>query len=65
MKGGTVYGKTDANGTEPIENAIKVTDFNATIAYGLGLPLDQRLFSPSARPFTVAHKGNPATELFI
>ncbi len=65
VKGGTVYGKTDANGTEPIENAIKVTDFNATIAYGLGLPLDQRLFSPSARPFTVAHKGNPATELFI
>jgi len=65
VKGGTVYGKTDANGTEPIENAIKVTDFNATIAYGLGLPLDQRLFSPSARPFTVAHKGNPVTELFI
>ncbi|MGI9244483.1 MAG: DUF1501 domain-containing protein [Verrucomicrobiales bacterium] len=65
VKGGTVFGKTDAHGTEPIENAIKVTDFNATIAYGLGLPLDQRLFSPSARPFTVAHRGNPATELFI
>ncbi|MFT4550042.1 MAG: hypothetical protein ACI8XO_000737 [Verrucomicrobiales bacterium] len=64
VKGGTVYGKTDENGTKPIEDAIKVSDFNATIAYGLGLPLDQRLFSPSARPFTVAHKGTPATKLF-
>ena len=64
VKGGTVYGKTDEHGTKPIENALKVTDFNATVAYGLGLPLDQRLFSPSARPFTVAHKGNPVTEIF-
>ena len=58
-------GRLTPTGTEPIENAIKVTDFNATIAYGLGLPLDQRLFSPSARPFTVAHRGNPVTELFV
>jgi len=65
VKGGTVYGKTDEHGTKPIENAIKVTDFNATVAYGLGLPLDQRLFSPNARPFTVAHKGTPVTELFV
>ena len=65
IKGGSVYGKTDENGTEPIENALKIPDFNATIAYGLGLPLDQRLFSPSARPFTVAHKGTPVTDLFV
>lgn len=65
VKGGTVYGKTDANGELPIENALKVTDFNATVAYGLGLPLDLRQFSPSARPFTVAHKGTPVTELFV
>ena len=65
VKGGTIYGKTDEHGTQPIENAIKVTDFNATVAYGLGLPLDVRQFSPSARPFTVAHKGTPVTELFV
>ena len=64
VKGGTVYGKTDENGTKPTENPLKVTDFNATVAYGLGLPLDQRVFSPSARPFTVAHKGTPVTEIF-
>ena len=64
VKGGMVYGKTDANGTEPIEDAVTVADFNATIAYGLGLPLDQRLFSPTARPFTVANHGTPVMSLF-
>ena len=64
IKGGTIYGKTDENGTEPVENALTIADFNATVAYGFGLPLDQRLFSPSARPFTVANHGNPVMELF-
>lgn len=64
IKGGTVYGKTDENGMLPIENSVDTTDFNATIAYGLGLPLDQRLFSPTARPFTVAHRGDPVTDIF-
>ena len=64
VKGGTVYGKSDKNGELPEENPMQVRDFNATLAYGLGLPLDQRLFSPSARPFTVAHRGNPVVDIF-
>ncbi|MCP4850100.1 MAG: hypothetical protein GY899_19345 [Verrucomicrobiaceae bacterium] len=47
-----------------MENPITIADFNATVDYGFGMPLDQRLFSPSARPFTVANKGNPVMELF-
>jgi hypothetical protein len=43
---------------------MSVPDFNATIAYGLGLPLDTVLFSPSKRPFTIADKGQPVTQLF-
>jgi len=39
-------------------------DFNATIAYALGLPLSQVIHSPSKRPFTVADKGQPLTHLF-
>ena len=46
------------------ENKVAIPDFNATIAYGLGLPLNQVLYSPSKRPFTVAHKGSPLVELF-
>lgn len=64
IQGGQVYGKTDERGSKVLENPVKVPDFNATIGYALGLPLDQVLYSPSMRPFTVAHKGKPITSLF-
>ncbi len=63
VKGGMVYGKTD-KGIEVTEDKVAVPDFNATIAYALGLPLDVVLYSPSKRPFTVADKGQPVTALF-
>ena len=47
-----------------IENPVNVPDLNATIAYALGLPTDHILYSPSGRPFTVAHKGKPVRALF-
>ena len=47
-----------------VENAVSVFDFNATIAYALGLPLDRIIYSPTKRPFTVASKGEPVTGLF-
>lgn len=64
VKGGTVFGKTDERGAKILENPVGIEDFNATIAYALGLPLDQVLYSPSMRPFTVADKGKPVTALF-
>ncbi len=63
VKGGQIYGKTD-KGIEVTENKVNVPDLNATIGYALGLPLDQVLFSPTKRPFTVADKGQPLTSLF-
>ena len=64
VKGGSVHGATNENGTEVVEGKVAVPDFNATIAYGLGLPLDQTVYSPSKRPFTIADKGQPITSLF-
>ena len=64
IRGGQIYGKTDKGGHEVVEDKVLVPDFNATIAYALGLPLDQVIFSPSKRPFTVADKGQPITQLF-
>jgi Protein of unknown function (DUF1501) len=64
IKGGFVYGKTDKEGREVVENKVKIPDFNATIAYALGLPLDQVIYSPSKRPFTIADKGQPVLDLF-
>lgn len=64
VAGGTVYGKTDKEGREVVENKIEIPDLNATIAYALGLPLDQIIYSPSKRPFTIADKGQPLTGVF-
>lgn len=64
VNGGQTHGKTDARGAKVIEGMTTPQDFNATIAYALGLPLDQVVVSPSGRPFTVADKGKPLTNLF-
>jgi hypothetical protein len=64
IKGGQVYGKTDKEGREIIEGRTEIPDYNATLAYALGLPLDHVIYSPSKRPFTVCDKGKPITSLF-
>jgi len=64
VRGGQVYGSTDERGASIQGNAVTIPDFNATIGYALGLPLDQVLYSPSMRPFTLADKGQPVTSLF-
>ena len=64
IKGGMKYGKTTEDGSDVAEDKVAVSDFNATIAYALGLPLDHVIYSPSKRPFTVADKGQPLTHLF-
>ncbi len=64
IKGGTVYGKTDERGAEILENPVEIPDLNATIAYALGMPLNQVVYSPSMRPFTIADKGKPVVDLF-
>ena len=59
VAGGQRYGKTDEKGKAPEEKPVRVVDFNATIAYLMGLPLDKVITSPSKRPFTIADKGQP------
>lgn len=64
IKGGVVYGKTDGEGRNVDSDSVEVTDFNATIATAMGLPLNKEVFSPSRRPFKVADKGKPVMKLF-
>lgn len=64
IKGGTVHGVTDASGGKVKEGITSVQDFNATIAYALGLPYDTVIMSPTKRPFKIADKGVPITTLF-
>ena len=64
VKGGFKYGKTDAKGERVKENPVEVQDFNATIAYALGIPHEQIIMSPSKRPFRFADKGTPVMGVF-
>jgi hypothetical protein len=64
IKGGQKYGSTDKDGAQVAQDKVSPADLNATIGYALGLPLDQVVYSPSKRPFTLADKGQPLTQLF-
>lgn len=64
IRGGQKYGATDKDGAQVAENKVTPPDLNATMAYALGLPLNQVIYSPTKRPFTVADKGQPLTHLF-
>ena len=63
-KGGFVYGATDKDGKRVTDKQVSPEDFVATIAYAMGLPIGEVVMSPSARPFTVGHKGEPVTGIF-
>lgn len=64
VRGGQLFGETDAEGREVVADPTDVPSFNATLAQALGLPLDQVVFSPEKRPFTIADKGSPLGRLF-
>ena len=64
IQGGQVYGKTDDEGRRVAEDKVKVEDFHATIGYGLGINLEDPIYSPSGRPFVFGNHGTPVAQLF-
>jgi len=63
IKGGQFYGSSDAEGHNVDDDGVLPADFNATIATALGLPIDKEIYSPTGRPFKVAHDGTPVLKL--
>ena len=65
IKGGQAYGKTDETASNVIEGKVGASDFNASIAFALGIPFDLPLMSPSKRPFKMGGiDGKPIMPLF-
>jgi hypothetical protein len=64
ISGGQVYGSSDNEGRRVAEKVVKVEDFHATIGYGLGINLEEPIYSPSGRPFVFGNHGKPVTSLF-
>lgn len=66
VQGSAVYGKTDAKAEKVTENGVTPQDFNATIAYALGVQHDQVVHDEtSGRPFRMGGiEGKPVTAIF-
>ena len=68
IKGGIKYGESDKNGALVEKDPVTIQDFNATIAYALGIDHAQVVSSPSGRPFRMggaeAELGKPVTVVF-
>lgn len=64
VKAGQIYGSTSKDGKEAAEDVLEVNDFNASIAWRLGIDPEFEENSASGRPFLLANKGKARTELF-
>lgn len=53
VKGGQAYGKTDATGTQVIENPVTVLDFHATIGALLGVPPQETIAAGNGGSFSI------------
>jgi len=64
VKAGQVYGTTTKDGKFAADHVLEVTDFNATIAWALGIDPAREEESSIGQPFTLANKGKARKELF-
>ncbi|MFV1995947.1 MAG: DUF1501 domain-containing protein, partial [Verrucomicrobiales bacterium] len=64
VTGGAVHGSSDEKGRKADQDPVGVPDFHASIAWAMGLPLDERTHGSGGRPFFVGNKGQPLTHLF-
>ncbi len=64
IKGGLLYGETDETGRTVEDDPVTIMDFNATIAYAMGIDHEKEITSPDDRPFTMGNGGEPVTDLF-
>ena len=64
VKAGQIYGATTKDGKHADEGVLDVTDFNASIAWRLGIDPGCEERSANGRPFQLANKGVPREELF-
>ncbi len=64
VRGGQVYGETDKTASAPTKNPVTPQEFNATIAYALGINHKKQIFTKIGRPFTLSDKGEPVKAIF-
>jgi len=64
VKGGTIYGSSDKDGSAVADKQTSIQDFHSTVGHAMGMDVNQVVMSPSNRPFTVGDKGSVITDVF-
>lgn len=65
IKGGQIIGASDADGMEPAERPVQVSDLHATVCQALGVNFAKELTTPTGRPMKLVKEGaKPVHELF-
>lgn len=63
IKGGMVYGASDATASEPEENPVSPEDLATTMYHLLGIVADKELIAPGDRPIEIVDGGEVITPL--
>jgi hypothetical protein len=64
VNGGQVIGETDAKATEIKSDKFGPEDLHSTIAYALGLNIEERIHGSGGRPFFVGNRGKVIKKAF-
>ena len=57
IKGGTIYGTSNATASEPESDAVGPEDLATTVYHQLGIVADKELMSPGDRPIEIVDGG--------
>ncbi|QDT99339.1 DUF1501 domain-containing protein [Gimesia aquarii] len=63
IKGGNIYGASDAIASEPEDNPLSVMDWATTIYHCMGIVSDKELMAPGDRPIEIVNGGKVIKEL--
>jgi uncharacterized protein (DUF1501 family) len=64
VRGGMVYGKSDKDAGQILENPVTPEDLAATLYHALGIDANQRIYLPDGRPTHLVEGGKPVLEIF-
>lgn len=65
IKGGHVYGSSDAIASEPEENPLSVMDWATTLYHCMGIVSDKELMAPGDRPIEIVNGGKVIKDLLV
>lgn len=65
VKGGLIYGSSDATGSEPEDNPVEIHDWATTIYNQLGINADKELMAPGDRPVEIVDYGKVIDDILI